>query len=742
MMGLDTFPQYNSDEGYWQKPRVSQPVLPVGVAGMDDRRSDLLDVLYSLKTGGSTPLRQGLARIGQYYSAVDGKEPLGLELEDGEDDSPYWGKEDAGACQHAFVIAMTDGYYNGSNPELPDPNADGDNPPYNDDWEYTLADVAMHYYETDLVEDDALPDWVPVRENHNAWYQDDNASHQHMVTYTIAFGVTGSLDPKLLPSDSGDLSDCPPECNWGNPAKNPKYKIDDLWHAALNGRGEFMSAGNSQELIATLDEMVSGMENSSGSGASVSTNTGQLREGTLVFQGLFKSEGWVGDVVAYDLDTTTGKVIYDPIKWSAAAQLADPAKEISAVGADWRKILTLDGSAGVPFRIKSTDEAHDKGLSEYLQKLLHATDKEKAEDILNYIRGDHSKEQAQGGLYRDRPPLEVDGVILSRLGDIVHSETLNVSYDGDDKDSPDDDFDVLYVGSNDGMLHAFDSATGDELFAYIPNLVLDNQDDTGRSGLTRLTRPDYEHFYFVDGDNYVANISDDADDPKLLFAGALRKGGKGIYCLNITDPKAETEAEAASSIANWEYPMKYDSGGNEIVDAGYLKYNFDDVTDGKHFEINEEVTSNGVSAKVGLVDTEKQIMMLYNIKKNSSGNYFEDGKEITGGADEGKAKVIGNLEATEPDAMMGYSFSKPFIVNSQAGWVALFGNGYQSLLGHAVLYAILLDDDGKIATHASSDDLKVYRIDTNPTGIGDDDPDTKECNGLSTPALVDVRSKR
>ena len=721
MMGLDTFSVYNSDEGYWQKPRVSQPVLPIGVAGMADQRFDLLDVLYPLRSSGSTPLRQGLTRIGQYYSAVDGKEPLGLEVEDGVDDSPFWGKEDAGACQHAFVIAMTDGYYNGATLELPDPNADGDNPPYNDEWSYTLADVAMHYYETDLVEDDVLPDWVPVRDN-------DNASHQHMVTYTIAFGVTGFLDPDNYPSDA--LPDCPPACEWGKPSTN-KYKIDDLWHAALNGRGAFMSAGNSQELIAALDDMVSSMEDSSGSGASVSTNTGQLQQDAVLFQGLFKSEGWAGDVVAYDIDTTTGEIIYDPIKWSAAAQLADPAKDTTDLQADWRKIFTLDGANGAPFRIKDTDEAHTLGLSEKLQKLLHATDKEKAEDILNYIRGDHSKEQAKGGLYRDRPPLEVDGVILSRLGDIVHSETMNVRYDGADKDSAADDFSVLYVGSNDGMLHAFDSKTGDELFAYIPNLVLDNTDDTARSNLTRLTRPDYDHFYFVDGDNYVADISADANDPKLLFAGALRKGGKGVYCLNITNPKVDTEADAASSIANWEYPVKYDSGGNEIIGAGFLRYTFVGVSGGKHFEINEAVTSNGVTAKVGRVDTDKLTMMLYNIKKNSEDNYFEEEQLITGGTGGGKAKVVGNLQATEPDAMMGYSFSKAFIVNSDAGWVVLFGNGYQSLRGHAVLYAILLDSDGKIK------DDGVYRIDTNPTGIGDDDPDTRECNGLSTPALVD-----
>ena len=60
---------------------------------------------------------------------------------------------------------------------------------------------------------------------------------------------------------------------------------------------------------------------------------------------------------------------------------------------------------------------------------------------------------------------------------------------------------IIYVGGNDGMLHAFntqkfdhnftrDPAPGDELFAYIPNLVFEN--------LAELTSPNYDHKFFVD----------------------------------------------------------------------------------------------------------------------------------------------------------------------------------------------------------------------------------------------------
>jgi type IV pilus assembly protein PilY1 len=74
------------------------------------------------------------------------------------------------------------------------------------------------------------------------------------------------------------------------------------------------------------------------------------------------------------------------------------------------------------------------------------------ENEINYLRGDSSLEVQNNGGFRNR---------FSRLGDIVHSAPL---YEND----------MLYVGSNDGMVHALNANTGAELFAYVPNLVFDN----------------------------------------------------------------------------------------------------------------------------------------------------------------------------------------------------------------------------------------------------------------------------
>ncbi|MDM8541349.1 PilC/PilY family type IV pilus protein [Desulfococcaceae bacterium HSG9] len=701
--------------------RASLPVQPVWVEGKNDMSHSLLEALYAIDSDDGTPLRKGLQRIGQYYSDVDGIEPSGLGA------SPYWPAEEGGECQHAFAIAMTDGYYNGDNPSNinnadNDDNSDFDGGGYGDSYSKTLADVAMHYYERDLSSD--LNDIVPSRRK-------DKAPHQHMSTYSVAFGVTGYLDPNEYPS--AQYPDCPPACPWPNTG-NDKGKVDDLWHAAVNGRGNFYSAGNPQELVEALKDLLSEMGSSAGSGASVTTNTGQLKEGALLFVGLYKSDGWQGDILAWPLDSTTGapmEINEDNGGWSATDKLGDKT-------ADERKIFTYDGTEGQPFRIAN--------ISAQQQSWLGSDDPDDAAKLLDFIRGDHSNEIDNGGNFRNRPLIKAGEARRSKLGDIVHSTTMHVKYSETDSD-------VLYVGANDGMLHAFDVKTGDELWAYIPNQVIPY--------LYELAQEGYGHKYYVDGDQYYKNIKDvsksDAPD-KIIMTGSLRKGGKGIYSLDITNPRGSgpggnTETGLATSIANWEYPI---IGADP--EAGALDITYMGVSGKSEFSCNEAVigADSGATARISTIIPANHgavedgdagpTFTLYDIKIGPNGmfkdkeilKHHEPGGDIESPGN-GKGKVLNILRGAEADADIGYSYSKPYIVNSNAGWVVIFGNGYDSLRGHAVLYIIEIDADGKIERDMNNKP-KIKKIDTNPN------PDTgdclgganQECNGLSTPLLIDV----
>ncbi|MGD8542524.1 MAG: PilC/PilY family type IV pilus protein [Desulfobacteraceae bacterium] len=551
-------------------------------------KGKLLATLYKkFDAGGGTPLRRGLQAVGEYFDDTD-------TVSGDIGPSPYAPEEEGGACQQSFVIAMTDGYWNGSDPNPSVGDAD------NDSFPQTLADVAMHFYDTDL---SALPDLVPT---HGL----DLNKRQHMVTFAVAFGVTGTL-----PDDYCSTTQ-PEECTWDkDPLSSPRHKIDDLLHATRNGRGDFISASNPEELIAALVAIMQEIEARIGSGASVAISSQELQTGTALYQGIYDTKDWTGDIKAYELvsveeaeadsSLVVGALKSTP-KWSAKAQLNSK---------DWnsRQIITWNGAGGVPFRKDVFDLAT-------LTHLNANTDTAKA--MVDYLRGDATHEQPDGLGFRSRG---------GKLGDIVHSAPLK-------KDG------VIYVGANDGMLHAFDANTGDEIFAYIPRLVFKN--------LNKLATPNpgYSHTYFVDNSPYVGKVG-----TSDYLVGGLGKGGKGYFCLDVTNiSNAELNA---NGMVKWEYP-------NPAI----------------------------------MPDPD---------------NIYDPANPV---------------DADWAD--LGYSFSRAFIFNSNAGVpIVVFGNGYDSYSKKAALF-ILNAETGQV----------LAKINTGAGGWGGDgikDTADDQCNGLSTPVLID-----
>ena len=495
-------------------------------------------------------------------------------------ESPYDTAEDGGACQQAFAILMTDSYWNGDPPlNASIDNEDGDDGvPYADGYSDTLADVAMYYYENDL--SSALEDEVPTNLK-------DGADHQHMVTYTVAFGVSGTLDPTAYDLESG------PYPIWPDPTAGNEQKIDDVWHAAVNGRGEFLSALNAEELADALLSIKQNIEARTGSAAPVSVNGVELYEETGVdlymFQSTYNSDGWTGDVKAYAVNPTTGEVSETP-EWSAADWLdSTPTQWVG------RKIATYNPSSvppGVPFVVPNLNFDQQQSLG---------ADFTSQNNMRKFLKGDRSLEEQYGvGTFRNR---------FSILGDIVHS-------------SPVFENGVLYTGANDGMLHAFRATDGSEIFAYIPNLVFAN--------LYKLADPAYHdnHIFYVDLSPVIqTGVELSPGSADTLLVGGLGRGGQGYYALDITGIDESTSFGSDSAVADrvlWEF------GG-------------------------------------------------------------------------------------DPD--LGYTYARPAIVNSQAGWIVIVGNGYNSTNGNAVL--IILN---------ASDGTELTRIDTL---VG-------SCNGLSTPVVIDV----
>ncbi len=105
----------------------------------------------------------------------------------------------------------------------------------------------------------------------------------------------------------------------------------------------------------------------------------------------------------------------------------------------------------------------------------------------------------------------------------------------------------MYVPANDGMVHAFDAASGEEAWAYIPSMVIPE--------LKNLTKSPYYHRYLVDGGMTANDVkigsAGTKNDWHTVLVGALGAGGKGLFALDVTDPTAFNETFAAAKIM-WE----------------------------------------------------------------------------------------------------------------------------------------------------------------------------------------------
>lgn len=515
---------------------VSTSVIVDGVRlfkGTD--REGFFNSLYTDEVpSAGTPLRNALYYTGKYFER--------------KDDSGPWAAEPGGSsnadhleCRQSFTILMTDGYWSKSLSNSVG-NVDGKSAtkigdykyepvaPFKDDYSNTLADVAMHFWVRDLRTD--LPNDVPVSTKAG---NIDPAFWQHMVTFGVGLGVTGSVDADTAFDAilNGDTID------WPNPHNSEAAKVDDLLHAGINGRGGFFNAADpdtfATQLTAVLKDIVSRVEESSTSAAASSA---VLREDALSFSAGFRSTDWTGALQAAEIlpGGARGRLIWD-------AEYGLESK-----GAASRNLYTYSTGSGVELKALGSLSTEQQAA---LNTAVDGSDDGLGQDRINWLRGNNAANPS----FRDRLNVSSTGGAnrLRLLGDVIGSDpqfagktnfghrrlsgTEGSSYaayraSSDYQGRPD----VIYVGANDGYLHGFDSLTGEELFAYMPSELVEPATGNDFAQINTLMESDYSHRYFVDGTPTVGDVYID-DKWKTILVGSMGAGGKTIFALDISDPE-------------------------------------------------------------------------------------------------------------------------------------------------------------------------------------------------------------
>lgn len=714
--------------------------------------------IQSLGNGGGTPLAETLHQVGRYFigetgSVNPGSLPTGSGINDTNgqydgnlilhpnsgapltrDDDVVFDNYTAGNalsgsnstarvtfespiqywCQNNFAVVMTDGlptldrdiptdlkdYDNdctGVTPSCIDANTLSTNPHfdmkavalgyiYDDTYSPSdyFDDVAQALFEIDLRPDIDKPD----PNNAGSFIEATN----NVITYTIAFADQDALNNKLI-SDAG-----------------------------TQGGGEAISATDGADLVKKFSQVTNTILATTSSAAAVTFNTSTLGNDTAVYQALFTTSRWSGEINSFPVDPLTGNILFscmldvDANCWKASSHLDALAfNSTSSTFVDNRKILTYNPTSkkGIAFTAPAdfTAPTTNEMTTDMINDLCagpdvplvatvgctSATAQAKADSqkyvgqMVDYIRGDRTFENIlTTPQFRTRQTV---------LGDIINATPVFVSTPklpwptaeattnffgatgnrySDFQTLHKNRTKVLYAAANDGMLHGFRSETlpgvgnqgGDEVFAFIPSFIFSNQ---ANEGLHNLAQPNYTHKYYLDlaptftdiyfkgkdASNTTTYQKATADWYTILIGGSRGGAKKGIFALDITDPLTNTEANAADKVL-WEF-------------------------------------------------------------------------------------------TNSDDADLGYTYSKPTVALTNAvdgaglhRWAAIFGNGYQNDNGsayaagvtcHAVLYVLFLDGglDGTWTLGTDPSTADYMKIDTKvgTTASGD-------CNGLSTPVLADL----
>lgn len=658
-----------------------------------DRLTTVLTGVQGIKSWPSTPLRTALNEIGRYFD-------LSLRSETGNPwlTDPASGNSGKLECRRSVDLMMTDGYYNDSYTGTGNQdNTDGtdyagleNNPygysptkytaqrPFSDGYSNTLADIAMRYYKNDL---------ESSMKNKVAPITGDIAYWQHLTQFMVGLGVKGTLNsstPKdkaetLAKITAGDLA-------WPNPCGScTAQKIDDMWHAAVNTGGDFYSVSNVTELTTALQNAFGKAAGYEAKEAGVATASATIVAENVKYVPKYKSVSWYGDLEAWALNDR-GETEGATAKWKASEHVPAHAD---------RNLFTwfVDGDKhyGVEFKWGAMGASNEAKVG--------------SQNLTNYIRGETKYESGDEKQFRSRagqplgdfvnsPPVVVQGLV-----DLGYSaiESSYVDYVAAKKARSDS---AIFLGGNDGMLHAFRGSTGEEVYGYLP-----------REGLTHLATiaaPDYGtaanfHRFFVDGpvsetDAFITLPGGSSPEWSNLVIGSMGAGGKAFFALHVPtasptslgsktvlwENSGEADGDVGYMFADFAVGKLKGGGWKAFVGNGAYSTNGNAVlliVDVASGTIEKKITveksgSNGLMG-VSLVkdDTTKEVVAAY--AGDLQGNVWRF--DFAGGApDDWNVSFKGRplFQATGPTGQPQPITVPPMFVNhSKGGRVVLFGTG-------------------------------------------------------------------
>ena len=457
----------------------------------------------------------------------------------------------------------------------------------------TLSDVAFYYWSRDL-RPDMENNIRPITSS------TDTAFWQHLTPFIVGYGISASRDtaatrsaiaagtavtwdtvtvesrptenPRTIVTDQ-DRALSPPAaatpatlltCNY-DPITNPSGcgRVNDTFRAAMAARADFLAATDVAGLATGIASAFARIGEVEGAATAFTGRSASVEAGDRLYSASFITNRWTGRVEAYD-----ALALNSAFQSGSAPPSSIFTSNFPTSGARNIVTSTAVGGSGTSFAWASLTAAQQTALG--------------SAAVVAWLRGDAAGEARNGGVFRNRDPGEIMGDIVnsnplySKASDALYNAFRRPAAAATGSAPPNDSAAVtypaflaqnrssrpaaIYVGSNSGMLHAFNASDLSERFAYVPRAVY--------STLPFLAAPGYVHRYYVDGpvvegDVYIGGAW------RTVVVGTTGAGPKGIFALDVTQRSGATPQDFSSGDVLWDIAGT-DTSLSNIADLGNI----------------------------------------------------------------------------------------------------------------------------------------------------------------------------
>jgi type IV pilus assembly protein PilY1 len=421
----------------------------------------------------------------------------------------------------------------------------------------TLSDATAYYWKTDL---------APSLGNRVIPTSRDPAYWQHLTTFTVGLGIDGTGAVPGITTQAGRdaLVRAATSTNWPTVIADGPTTGDDLIRAAMVSRGRNFTATDPSALSTGIASALAEAANQPLSLTSISPTSGSVMAGGRVYQATFNPSQWYGRLYAFSQSTTAS------LDTSLTAATWEASNMMPAHGS--RKIFTYNPGTITSLGNGTLFDFSAGGLTAAQRLTL-----DNNLSLLNYLRGDATNEFAGGvGTFRDRQRYTRDNRPGGVLGDIVNSTpvqvpehgygTLPITVDGaglyaayrsSTNPNIQNYIKSVFVGANDGMLHAFNSVDGVERFGFVPSAIYTVPRSNGlmpENKLKMLADQAYTHRFTVDGTPQLSDafLGGATGSWRAILNGTTGAGGRSIFAIDVTEPSTGPLGTFGAGKVLWE----------------------------------------------------------------------------------------------------------------------------------------------------------------------------------------------